>query len=118
SYSIILMNFVFIEVTTAFASILTSMRFMRRYVYFGDYFASQMRCLGSKRFCFVAIAWMFHGYSHYMVLLALSFCFRYYVIEHAVPRNIVLVCVLIAAYIPSVLVYVSLCFIFHRLWAC
>ncbi|GMT03527.1 hypothetical protein PENTCL1PPCAC_25701, partial [Pristionchus entomophagus] len=61
--------------------------------------------VGSSNLCFVITSIFIHCKAQYCVLLAFSFCFRYYVIDHPPPSKCCLISLLGLAYLPSSIVY-------------
>ncbi|GMT23258.1 hypothetical protein PFISCL1PPCAC_14555, partial [Pristionchus fissidentatus] len=81
-YSIILLNLVYIESTTAIASFLVfvksiHLRILSTDVYLLDAFTGPCRFSGFGRLCFSLYAVVMHGHSHHIVLVAFCVCFRY-----------------------------------------
>ncbi|GMS85332.1 hypothetical protein PENTCL1PPCAC_7507, partial [Pristionchus entomophagus] len=59
----------------------------------------------SRRLCFVLYAVMMHGHAHYICMMALLFCFRYYVLIKPTPRSqsVALICLLF--YVPTAMIF-------------
>ncbi|KAF8385842.1 hypothetical protein PRIPAC_74984 [Pristionchus pacificus] len=117
TYSIVLLNFAYIEIVTAIASLMTFHRIMDTEGYMLTDFTGLCQLSGSKNICTNVYAVMMHGHSQYCLLIAFSFCYRYYVIKKSSPKKSALIASLVAFYIPTVLVYV-ICYSQHTAPRC
>ncbi|KAF8376242.1 hypothetical protein PRIPAC_82671, partial [Pristionchus pacificus] len=108
SYSIVLLNFAIIEVITAISSLNTA-------EYTLGAITGPCRLFESGKLCFITLGCMMHGHSHYCVLLAFGFCYRYskftyleiyYILMHRTPHHFSLVLSLLFVYAPTAIVYI------------
>ncbi|GMS82577.1 hypothetical protein PENTCL1PPCAC_4752, partial [Pristionchus entomophagus] len=77
SYSILLFNFAIIELTTEISCLYIFNRILVADGFDLNAITGPCRLTGSPKLCFVAYVVMMHGHSHYCVLLAFGFCYRF-----------------------------------------
>ncbi|GMS93647.1 hypothetical protein PENTCL1PPCAC_15822, partial [Pristionchus entomophagus] len=108
TYSVVLFNFALLESITAIAT-------MNCEEYALNAVTGPCRFTESRTLCFPVYACMMHGHSHYSVLLAFSFSYRfvqfsmilkYYVIKYPTLSKCRLVAALLFIYAPTAIVYI------------
>ncbi|GMS94605.1 hypothetical protein PENTCL1PPCAC_16780, partial [Pristionchus entomophagus] len=107
SYSILLLNFVIIEIITELYCLFVFNRVMVKDGYDFNAITGPCRLTGKDHLSCAFYAVMMQGHTPYSVLLAFGFCYRFYVIKYSTPTNTQLLGALFLAYAPTLIVYVS-----------
>ncbi|KAF8375716.1 hypothetical protein PRIPAC_82145 [Pristionchus pacificus] len=108
NYSIILLVFSVIELATASTCLFVFNRIMSTDSYDLNAITGPCFLTGSSTLCFISYAIMMHGHSHYCIMLAFGFCYRYYVLRLSSPSIAIIVVFLTVAYAPTAYIYVSI----------
>ncbi|GMR37588.1 hypothetical protein PMAYCL1PPCAC_07783, partial [Pristionchus mayeri] len=96
SYSVLIISLSLLELVTSATSFLLFQRLIPCGASLFMLSSGPSILFGSRRLCFVLYAVMMHGHAHYIIMMALLFGYRYYILIKPTPRSrsVTFVCLL------------------------